>query len=80
MIKPGCLLSELRTGDNNVPSNQGKRWSDLERRQLKKQFDKIYKNTKHKRETIKRLEKEFGRGYFSILNQLEHMDSHGGKL
>jgi len=73
-IKPGYLLSKLRTGNDILPANQGKRWSESERKELKKRFVKIYKKTKHKRDTIQQLQKEFGRGYFSILNQLEQMN------
>jgi site-specific DNA-methyltransferase (adenine-specific) len=80
ILEPGYLLPKLRMGDNNVPTNQGKHWSESERKELKKRYVTIYKNIKHKRETIRRLEKEFGRGYFSILNQLEQINIHKGKI
>ena len=73
-LKPGYLLPTLRQGNGKVPVNQGKRWSDTEQNKLKKRFQTIYKKIKLKRETIRILEKEFGRGYFSILNQLEQMN------
>jgi len=44
-------------------------------KKLKKRYSEIYKKVKHKRETIRLLETEFGRGYFSILNQIEKMNS-----
>jgi len=73
-LKSGFLLSKLREGNGKTPINQRKRWTESERKKLKKRFLKIYKEIKHKRETIRILEKEFGRGYFSILNQLEKMN------
>jgi len=78
LLEPGFLLPKLRRGNNNVPVNQRKRWSESERKELKKRFVTIYNKIKHKRETIRRLEKEFGRGYFSILNQLEQMNFRKG--
>jgi site-specific DNA-methyltransferase (adenine-specific) len=74
VLKPGYLLSKLREGTGSAPVNQGKRWTDPERRKLKRRFLEINKKIRHKRETIRILEEEFGRGYFSILNQLERMN------
>jgi len=74
VLKAGYLLNELREGVGQNPVNQGKRWSQTEKKDLKSRFSKLYIKIKHKRETIRILEKEFGRGYFSILNQLEKMD------
>jgi site-specific DNA-methyltransferase (adenine-specific) len=74
VLKQGYLLSNLREGFGSSPVNQRKRWTEAERKKLKKRFLSIYKKIKHKRETIRTLEKEFGRGYFSILNQIEKMN------
>ena len=70
-IQPGSLLSELKHGDDITPVNQRKRWHDDERQKLFHRYDQLYKKMKNKRQTIRRLQEEFGRGYFSILNQLE---------
>lgn len=78
ILKPGYLLPNLREGNGKVPVNQRKRWSEPERKKLKKRFLEIYKKIKNKRETIRILEKEFGRGYFSILNQIERMNNPMG--
>jgi site-specific DNA-methyltransferase (adenine-specific) len=73
-IKKGYLLPVLRTGmDSHLPVNQHRRWTDEARIKLNKRYQEIYDQIKHKRQTIKLLEDEFGRGYFSILNQLEQM-------
>jgi site-specific DNA-methyltransferase (adenine-specific) len=79
LLKPGYLLPKLRRGNGEGPVNQGKRWSVKEQMNLKNRFQVIYKKTKLKRETIRILEKEFGRGYFSILNQIEQMNIPTGK-
>ncbi len=73
MLKPGYLLLELQRGENQQPPNQFKRWTHEERCHLIKRYQDIYRRLKHKRQTIRILEGEFGRGYFSILNQLERM-------
>jgi len=73
-LKPGYLLSKLRKGTGSVPANQRKRWAESERIKLKTRYVTLYKKIKHKRETIRVLEKEFGRGYFAILNQVEKMN------
>jgi site-specific DNA-methyltransferase (adenine-specific) len=73
-LKPGYLLPKLRKGNGKVPANQGKRWSETERNKLKKRYLEVYKKLENKRESIRMLEKEFSRGYFSILNQIEKMN------
>jgi site-specific DNA-methyltransferase (adenine-specific) len=73
-LKRGYLLANLRKGFGSSPVNQRKKWTETERKKLKKRFLDIYKKINHKRETIRILEKEFGRGYFSILNQIEKMN------
>ena len=69
-LKPGYLLDSIREGKGEPPRNLRKRWSEKEKIKLNKRFDKIYKQLKNKRQTIKILEKDFGRGYFAILRQL----------
>jgi len=75
VLRSGYLLPKLRKGNDKVPVNQRKRWSETEYKHLQKRFFEIYKKLNHKRETIRILEKEFGRGYFSILNQIEKMNN-----
>ena len=75
VLKSGYLLPDLRKGNGQVPVNRGKRWSPTEYKKLNRQYIKVYKILKNKRETIRILEKEFGRGYFSILNKLEELNT-----
>ena len=75
ILQPGYLLPNLRKGCVGVPTNQHKRWTKKERRHLYERYREIYNQLKHKRQTIRLLEGEFGRGYFSILNQIEKMMS-----
>lgn len=73
ILIPGYLSSGIRIGHHTLPANKHKRWTEQEQEQLKKRYEEIYNRLKHKRRTIKILESEFGRGYFSILNQLEQL-------
>jgi len=66
-------LSSIKKGTNDAPSNQGKPWTDIEIQNLKKRFSQVYKTTQNKKITIDILQKEFGRGYFSILNKTEEI-------
>jgi len=70
-IKPGCLLESIKEGKGSPPPNVRKRWTKEEKQQLHKRFEQIYLQIRNKRQTIHILEKEFGRGYFSILRQLD---------
>jgi site-specific DNA-methyltransferase (adenine-specific) len=70
-IKPGCLLESIKKGKGDPPPNVRKRWTENEKQKLYKRFDQIYRQIKNKRQTIQILEKEFGRGYFAILRQLD---------
>ena len=74
ILNPGYLLPDLREGNGSAPLNQGKRWKESDRKKLKNSYLINYKEFQNKRETIRILQKEFGRGYFSILNQLEQMN------
>jgi site-specific DNA-methyltransferase (adenine-specific) len=72
-IKPGFLLDSIRRGSGGPPQNLRKRWTEEERLSLKKRFEDLYLQFRNKRQAIKILEEEFGRGYFSILGQLNKM-------
>ena len=73
ILKPGYLLNTIRNGNGSPPVNQRQRWTAEERNRLKTRYHEIYRKLNHKRQTIKILENEFGRGYFSILNQIENL-------
>lgn len=69
-LNPGYLLDSIREGTGGPPINLRKRWTEREKNSLNKRFDDLYHQIRNKRQSIKVLEKEFGRGYFAILRQL----------
>jgi len=70
-VKPGELLPTLRTPVHKTLSNQGKAWSEAERKELLEKYKALLPTCKTKKKTIQQLSEEFGRGYFSILNVLD---------
>jgi len=70
-LEPGFLLSKIKNGTGEKPKNQGKVWRKEESNHLKTRFKKIFSQVKNKKKTIEILQKEFKRGYFSILNKLD---------
>ncbi len=69
-LKPGFLLDDIRTGTGIQPVRQRKRWTEEEIDRLRMRFQQIFKETGQKLRTIEILQKEFNRGYFAILNQI----------
>lgn len=74
-ITPGELLSKLKQGKNDLPSNQRKPWSQVDLDQLKLRFEELHINKISKRQVISILQKEFSRGYFAILNKLSEISA-----
>ncbi|MCK5033932.1 MAG: site-specific DNA-methyltransferase [Calditrichia bacterium] len=70
-IMPGYLLNSIKTGKNNQPKNQGKPWDSREIVKLGERFKELYSVHKNKKKSIEILQKEFSRGYFSILNKID---------
>lgn len=75
-LKPGFLLPQLRKPEINNHSRQGRPWTPEESDRLQQRFTEIYRELQHKGKTIARLQEEFGRGYFAILNRLEKTVQH----
>jgi site-specific DNA-methyltransferase (adenine-specific) len=75
-IKIGDLLDGINTPSENKLANQNKKWTKDEKRLLFEKFNELRKHYKTKRETIDILSKEFGRGYFSILNVLNAFEKN----
>jgi len=69
-LKPGFLLDSIKNGIDQTPNRQGQPWDETEIKLLHKRYEEIYQQLKHKRKTIEKLQVEFQRGYFSILNKL----------
>jgi site-specific DNA-methyltransferase (adenine-specific) len=70
-LTPGFLFDSIKTGRNNQPKNQGKSWSPEEIVTLENRFKELYSVHKNKKKSIEILQKEFSRGYFSILNKID---------
>jgi site-specific DNA-methyltransferase (adenine-specific) len=69
-VKPGYLLPLVKSGKNDYPHNRGKPWHQSEISKLRQRYLQVYAQLKNKKQTIHILQREFGRGYFAILNQL----------
>jgi hypothetical protein len=64
-------LEKLRTPEEDDLFNQRKAWNETETEKLLNLYEKL-RSSYNKKETIAKLSKEFGRGYFSILNVLKN--------
>ncbi len=73
-LVPGSLLETVRSAQGaDAPEHRRKRWTNEELALLSKRYQEIFRHTGRKRETIQVLQREFGRGYFSILNQINRL-------
>lgn len=70
-IVPGSLMKKLRQPDTASIRRQGKPWSATETADLIRRYDELRKKRFSKKESIARLSKRFGRGYFSLLNVID---------
>lgn len=80
-IEPGFLLSTLRCPEIEELANQGKSWTTEDINTLVLRFNQLTESGKTKKETIKLLEKELGRGRWSIEKMLKKLgiQFNGGK-
>ena len=69
-LTPGSSLSELRRPRGKRPVNQGKRWSEAERRCLQKQYRQLVAAGWLKKDIVATLSASFGRGRFGIERML----------
>jgi len=69
--KPGFLIDTIRKPKGSFPHNQGKPWTPEEKETLFMKYQKYYNKYGTKKDTINRLCDEFGRGRFSIKNQID---------
>ncbi|MCD6412757.1 MAG: site-specific DNA-methyltransferase [Elusimicrobia bacterium] len=71
-IKPGGLLEIIKKPKQCFLFNQGKIWSETQKNEVIEKYRNYRKsNNKSKKTIIKNIAREFGRGYFSILNVLK---------
>ncbi len=71
---PGTLLPSLRKPVGGAPKNYGKSWTEDDISLCQQHFQKAYNTLQNKKKAIERVASEMGRGYFSILNLLDHND------
>ena len=67
----GQLLDKLRTPDQSRPKNQNKRWTEEEKEKLKNKYIQLDRKYNYKKDVIKKLCAEFGRGKFGIQRMLK---------
>ena len=72
-IKPGDLLPDLRIPEQNELPNQGKFWTEEERRRLRQRYLSLMRTHRTKKEVIEVLSDEFGRGRFALSKALQQM-------
>ena len=65
-LSPGDLLETLRVPESNPLPNQGKSWSDADIRRLLARYAELRRAPKTKKETLRILTAEFGRGRWAI--------------
>lgn len=70
-VKPGELLQDLRTPEHPILYNQGKPWSEDELDQLLDSFEELRLGGLSKKDSIKLLINETGRGFFALTNALK---------
>ncbi|QSZ66489.1 site-specific DNA-methyltransferase [Methanofollis aquaemaris] len=72
-LKPGYLLSALRIPEIEKKANQGKKWIDSDKKTLIRRFNQLISSGKTKKASIDILEKELGRGRWSIEKMLKKL-------
>jgi len=79
LLQPGYLLSQIKENKELfVPKK--KPWTPEEASRLYSRFYELYQQLKIKKAVIAHLQEEFGRGYFSILNQIEKLKDKQASL
>ncbi len=73
-VEPGSLIPGLKQPDQERLENQGKVWSADEKKQVYKRYQTLYSALGTKKESIKLLSKEFGRGTFSLRRIISEME------
>ncbi len=81
-IRPGCLLPTLRRPETGAPRNQGRPWTDAERKTLVSRFNQIIESGETKKRAVETLAEELGRGRWAIEKMLkkEGVVTGGGRV
>jgi len=74
-IKPGYLLPSLRIPKQTELPNQGKPWTDEERRRLRQRYLSLIRTQGTKKKVIELLSLEFGRGRFALSKALQQIEA-----
>lgn len=71
-LEPGYLIPELRIPEHIVYDNQRKPWKEKDLENIVVAYKKMKREKMSKREIIYKLSKDYGRGYFAILNVIKN--------
>ncbi|HMA63028.1 MAG TPA: site-specific DNA-methyltransferase [bacterium] len=72
-VKEGSLIKTLRKPKHSKPRNQNKPWTDDEKNRLKKRYQELLSEYKYKKNIVKKLCEEFGRGKFGIQRMIKQL-------
>lgn len=72
-VKKGSLIKTLRQPKHSKPRNQNEPWTDEEKENLKKRYQELIYQYPYKKDVVKKLCKEFGRGKFGIQRMIKQV-------
>ena len=78
-IEPGYLMDQVKRPKGDNLENQGKAWTDKEKRLVYRRYRSLYNDLGTKKETIQKLSKEFGRGRFSLDKVIKEMEKESSQ-
>lgn len=78
-IKPGYLMSKLRTPIIDNPKNPGKPWTDKDRKFLGDEYSRLVSKKMPKKEIIAQLGSQMGRGRWAIEKALKKIEPSAKK-
>ncbi len=70
----GWLENRVPNGIDDTPENQGTPWTHAEKEHLRERYTTLAASSNTKRTVIDQLQKEFGRGYWSIQRMIRLLD------
>ena len=76
-VEPGFLLDNLRNPDTSKPKNQNKAWTEDEKEKLNQRYHQLMVKYEYKKDVIKQLCDEFGRGKFGIMRMVKKVSKKG---
>ncbi|MBD3275138.1 MAG: site-specific DNA-methyltransferase [Candidatus Marinimicrobia bacterium] len=73
-IQTGFLVDHVKKPKGGNLENQGKAWTEKEKKQVYKRYKLLYNDLGTKKESIQKLSNEFGRGRFSLDKVIKEME------